>query len=498
MKTRIKLLAAAVGMMSVVTSCSNEAVESEVAGSTMLEAEISGIANTRAAIEGTTLPEGSNYGLYVFEDYKAVSGNIKMDYNSTATGYEIAAGHKVKVVAYYPYNEKGVEGEDMMKIYPGTTDYLHTISSEIYTKSNPKASITLHHALARVKFNFKLAEDFNGSCSILFNSLDNVYTQGGMRLGIDGGSVYGYYGTLETLKLENPIKDEIKVGTTLSTEMLLVPQDLNYYKPVVKVEIDSKSKDISADVIKATASANWESGKVYTYNITISEGAKVSISSATIEEWGEAQELESVSATLFDPNGHEYVDLGLPSGTLWATCNVGASSPEEFGDFYAWGETEPKEDYTWKTYKWCKGTEKTLTKYVTREGFSIIDNKTTLDLEDDAAHVNWEGSWRMPTVTEGYELFNSKYCTVSEMTMKTIKGCLITSKINGNSIFLPTSGYRNGEEHYGVGEYGVFLTSSLDSTDDTGYYELRISNKGSGGMWYYSRFGGAPIRPVIK
>ena len=93
-----------------------------------------------------------------------------------------------------------------------------------------------------------------------------------------------------------------------------------------------------------------------------------------------------------ESNGHQYVDLGLPSGTLWATCNVGANKPEEPGDLYAWGEIETKDVYSWETYKWCDGTEckvtnKTLTKYCDRGGYGILDGKISLDPEDDVAHV---------------------------------------------------------------------------------------------------------------
>ena len=91
-------------------------------------------------------------------------------------------------------------------------------------------------------------------------------------------------------------------------------------------------------------------------------------------------------------NGREYVDLGLPSGTMWATCNIGANYPEDYGDYYAWGETETKSNYDWSTYKWCKGSEDTLTKYCTDNDYGTVDNKTVLDPEDDAAHVKWGGS----------------------------------------------------------------------------------------------------------
>lgn len=94
-------------------------------------------------------------------------------------------------------------------------------------------------------------------------------------------------------------------------------------------------------------------------------------------------------------NEHEWVDLGLPSGTLWATCNVGADTPEGFGDYFAWGETAPKDDYSWETYRWCNGYFNTMTKYCTNGSYGTVDNRTELDPEDDAAYVNWGSSWRM-------------------------------------------------------------------------------------------------------
>lgn len=87
----------------------------------------------------------------------------------------------------------------------------------------------------------------------------------------------------------------------------------------------------------------------------------------------------------------EAIDLGLPSGLKWASCNVGASSPEEYGGYFAWGEIEEKSDYSWDTYKWCKGSSESMTKYCTNSNYGTVDNKTILDPEDDVAHVKWGG-----------------------------------------------------------------------------------------------------------
>jgi hypothetical protein len=130
----------------------------------------------------------------------------------------------------------------------------------------------------------------------------------------------------------------------------------------------------------------------------------------------------------------------LPSGTLWATCNIGANSPEEYGDYFAWGETAPKDDYNWSNYKWCNGTLNKLTKYSTRSSYGykgFVDNKTVLDPEDDAAYVNWGSSWRMPTTEQMQELIDN--CSSVWTTQNGVNGRLFTGP-NGNTMFLPATG----------------------------------------------------------
>ncbi len=162
---------------------------------------------------------------------------------------------------------------------------------------------------------------------------------------------------------------------------------------------------------------------------------------------------------------HEYVDLGLPSGTLWATMNVGADVPEDYGDYFAWGETVPKDYYTWNTYKWCDGSEKSLTKYCTNSLYGTVDNKTELDPKDDAAYVNWGRSWRMPTEEQLYELFFE--CSWQSETQNGVKGRLVTGP-NGNTIFMPAAGYCQYSSSYNVGSSGLYWSSTL-SPDQSSY-----------------------------
>ena len=141
-----------------------------------------------------------------------------------------------------------------------------------------------------------------------------------------------------------------------------------------------------------------------------------------------------------------YVDLGLPSGTLWAYTNIGANVPEDYGNYYAWGETAAKETYDWTTYQYCNGSETTLTKYCFDESYGLdgyTDSLTTLEATDDAASVNWGGNWRMPTQDEMQELLDN--CTQVWTTQNGVNGRLFTGP-NGNSIFLPAAGGRDGSE----------------------------------------------------
>lgn len=158
---------------------------------------------------------------------------------------------------------------------------------------------------------------------------------------------------------------------------------------------------------------------------------------------------------------HDYVDLGLPSGTLWATCNVGADTPEGYGDYFAWGETTPKTTYSWSFYKYCIGGGDELTKYCSESdhGYNgYTDDLTTLELSDDASAANWGNDWCMPTMIQWEELFEKT--TQSWTSQNGISGLLLTAS-NGNTLFLPASGCRKDDVLYEVSSRGNYWSSSL-------------------------------------
>ena len=204
-------------------------------------------------------------------------------------------------------------------------------------------------------------------------------------------------------------------------------------------------------------------------------------------------------------NEHEWVDLGLPSGTLWATCNVGADTPEGFGDYFAWGETAPKDDYSWETYRWCNGYFNTMTKYCTNGSYGTVDNRTELDPEDDAAYVNWGSSWRMPTMEQQLELRNE--CTWTWTERNGVNGKLVTGP-NGNTIFLPAAGYydkmSNGNNVAGLNDYLYYWTSEQNHQGPMALDNSLISDRNSrygvrnGQLSTTFKWRGCSVRPVRK
>lgn len=193
-------------------------------------------------------------------------------------------------------------------------------------------------------------------------------------------------------------------------------------------------------------------------------------------------------------NGHEYVDLGL--SVKWATCNVGASKPEESGGYYAWGETEEKDDYGWwDTYKWCEGDECSMTKYCIDSYYGKIDNKMVLAPEDDVAHVKWGGTWRMPTKAEMQELLDK--CEWQWTNRRGVYGYRVFGP-NGNSIFLPAAGFRYCTDLYDTGYNGYYWSSSLYEGYSNGAYYWCFTRDGYEWAYFNNRYLGHSVRPVSK
>jgi len=235
------------------------------------------------------------------------------------------------------------------------------------------------------------------------------------------------------------------------------------------------------------------------------------ISTGTQAQTKSARELGREKAA----NGHEYVDLGL--SVMWATMNVGASTPHDIGKYYAWGETKGKNEYTIYNYKFFKETEnekvgniyvfgkykRGYTKYVSdaqmeKEGYDgFCDNKRLLDYEDDAARTNWGGGWRIPYVSELNELCTK--CTWQWIKTSNGKYVYVVTGPNGKHIILPATGARFGmkNEHVGIGGY-YWSANIYKGAKANGAYILHFTKEGHGITENETRYDGRCIRPVIK
>ena len=247
-------------------------------------------------------------------------------------------------------------------------------------------------------------------------------------------------------------------------------------------------------------------GQIIKYDVDLVEYVDFDSTSAA-----DAEQVEGVTVS-GKVGSYTYVDLGLPSGTLWATCNVGASKPTEYGDYFAWGETSPKESYDWSTYKYMtegKSSWKYITKYTTADGQTsgvwydtdgnfIGDSLLTLLPEDDAATANWGENWRMPTHSEQVELIDGcDWEWTDDFNGSGVAGHIGTSLYNGNVVFLPAAGYRGSAYLYLAGYYGYYWSSSLDPYLSDGAYYLSFYDYFIDWVSLH-RFGGQSVRAVVK
>ncbi len=291
------------------------------------------------------------------------------------------------------------------------------------------------------------------------------------------------------------------VATTDKNQMITV------YAMVAPANLSSSNIKVTVHGTGQTTYVQTVTGKNFTarsaYNIAVDNFPSGTNASGEDVGWEEP----------VDPyNGHQYVDLGLPSGLKWATMNVGAATPEDYGDYFALGETEPyytaghsqdnpcsswktgKAGYNWESYKWCNGDYNTMTKYCTSSSYGTVDDKTTLDPEDDAAHVNWGGVWRMPTKEEQDELRNN--CTWTWTTRNGVYGRKGVGP-NGNLIFLPAAGYRDYGNLYDAGSSGNYWSSSFDTSYSSSayclsFYPILVNWSGN------YRCGGLSVRAVCQ
>lgn len=363
--------------------------------------------------------------------------------------------------------------------------------------------------LQPVKFTSEYLWSVSFSCGMPKDSYRRGITLAGLVIYIDNGTITNKTGydkesacTVKVVKLDGKnayyfehavySNEETQCGASMnvyssSGSALKIHRAYRYYDNVSKTYFTSPSQEfvLTGDGIDASGDEDDPNSN---------NGGNTGNNGNSGGETG-----GNTTSTTGTHNGHEWVDLGL--SVKWATCNLGANRSEDSGDYYAWGETKPKNIYNWSTYKWCNGTYNTLTKYCypNYKGepvYGKVDKKEKLDATDDAASVNWGGTWKMPTWTEAMELNNK--CTWKWTTLNGVKGYKVTGN-NGNSIFLPVTGYKN-DSYLITNDEGHYLTQNVSVGNCYNANAIQFdSNDNCWPIWYSSdRCLGYSIRAVCK
>ncbi len=358
----------------------------------------------------------------------------------------------------------------------------------------------------------------NADCAMVVNGLVLGVSAGTATITCKAADGSGAYAKCEVRILDKPVT---KITMSLKMDTLFVGNTKTYKATVSPSTAEDKTLVwTSSDPTVATISS---AGKV-----TVLSPGETTIS---VVPNGGVNLIASCTITVPPSvDGHEYVDLGLPSGTCWAKCNIGAETPEGAGNYYAWGETKAygEEDtsnsrnysyqgsykktyYSWSTYKWCSSSSN-MTKYCISSSYGTVDNKTTLELSDDAAYINWGKSWRMPTADELKELYYHCYwvrTTNYEGTGKAgyyvykQKHVLDTGTSHGSSytysssdahIFVPSTGYRYNSYFNSGSGYFYYWSSTLSSSTDVRCY----TNYPPTDLSTMPRYYALPIRPVVR
>ena len=424
----------------------------------------SGDGSRKAGLDAETFEVGDTIGLYILDSSSNAYGESSDSYNVPAVynGTDFTLTQDVYltdsvayVYAYYPYTyTSNAAIGAFIEVSSGDIDVLAAESPATASRDNPEVTLTFSHSLARVTLSVKVSEEIGEalltSATISSDSQDLSYL------------VHFFTGLSES---ETSWTITIACSDTLSStestdiDVLLYPTTVEGKTATLVIDDDTYEFDIPT-----TLTESWAAGCKYTYPVTITKD------SATEED----DTTEDTSETI---NGYDAVDLGL--SVRWAAVNIGAESPEDYGNYYAWGEIETKDEYT----------------NMNSVTYSVSDmSDFSGDAEYDAATANWGGSWRMPTYDEMEELVDG--CTWEWTTLNDVNGYLVTGD-NGNSIFFPATGWIYGSSLRYAGEYGYCWSSTPHASYDSNAYSLYIASDRylvSNGSRYYGR----SVRPVTE
>ena len=429
--------------------------------------------------------------------YKSTTESITFNADGTT---DYAAGYTYEFLATQGYilfyNASGVPVY-ALRVLKATSDYLVLLPTGSSTPDRYSATQPASITLSQTSLQLKSGDVVHLSATVVpadagtvtWSSSDErvVTVESGYITAIADGTavitaeVAGSTATCTVKVISSTLVEEI----TLSSTSLKLAVGSTHKLTATVSPSDATNKEVTWYSSDKTVATIRETGTITARNV----GTTTIICSAADGSGVKAfcdVTVRPVSGTEY---GHAWIDLGL--SVRWATLNTVASSGS--GISYAWGETSTKSIYTWATYMWCwNGSSSSLTKYCTNSSYGTVDNKTVLDLENDAAHINWGGTWRMPTYDELNEL--RKMCTWEWTAQGGMNGYKVTGP-NGNSIFLPASGYSQEGSPQNEGKCGYYWSSSLN-TSSPNYAYFLFFESGNIGMTYSAREIGYSVRAV--
>ena len=491
-------LATMIGGVLSVASCNNENETITASKQVPLEIQTGSVQTTRSIIEGSTLPEECQYGIFAMygKEREVIDGgmNVCVNYSKGVSTLNksvyLPTNVDVPVYAYYPYNANYSNIEYLLEMpvdVTTQTDYLYGYSADndfklTYVKdTQPKATIYFKHAMARVTMRIKKATDNENTYKFPYINLLNVDKSAYLNI-LDGGTILDPTGTANlTAKPSDYVLENS--DNEIVADFLVIPGNTEGKKVLLNMsdDISSFENGLSA----AVPVTNWQAGQQYTYTVTIDTYKVLSISEATITPWinNNQEEIkigdENYAGIPVNGPVGQAVDLGL--SVKWANWNIGASAPEEYGGLYGWADPT--------------GTKISILNedYPNSNPPSDICGSIY-----DIARAQWGKDWRLPSKDEIEEL--SAQCTWIFTTLNDISGYKVEAQ-NGNSIFLPLTKERSGTNLYDF-ERGFYWSGTLDTSMSIGgisnyAYNIWFSKDGTG-CSSNNRYNGMAIRPVTK
>ena len=528
------LLGAVTAATMLATSCSDDSEILSVSGAAA-SAESTAItfssskaqtAVTRSGVTATSLE--NFYVTSLNDDGTPFFEREAFDYDATSAQFTSAVNHywpTSGTLSFYAVNEEGTQGSDSngkpsytYTDWSGETDLL-AATVVAGTKQMPyplvfrhltsQVTVTAEAADKSQNLTYKLVSiSMSAPCSGTYRFADETAGCGSWTIDNSTAKEYSYD---DAMPLYFEQDGTAQCSGTYWNILPVTDGTLHFDIEYHVLQNGKVIDDFTGENCKSceVQSPELTAGNKYNYNFLLSLDTEDVITfTLDVADWEEST--AALSLTPRDKyNGYEYVDLGLPSGLKWATMNVGATAPEEFGGFYSWGETEPHDPtdtscFTYSSYKW-KGPGYDVYNF---PKYNSTDKLSTIELEDDAARQTMGANWRIPTRKEMAELIN--YTTQNKAYyLNGVKGCLLTSTKNGKTIFFPYSGYvtnnvnRTGYSVYiSKGTAACLMTSTLNTSDASYAYQLfYYANFGYSNLTansYIQRNAGASIRAVSE